>query len=114
MKGKQLLYNQIVSNSLPLIEGERGQRNVYVEKHRDKIASRYYYHATICRLRYDDCLLALSEEFSLTTNTIIVNLKKRLAFINRLVQNETTTAELRRRYPYFDWSARIMVPTLPL
>lgn len=114
MKGKQLLYNQVVSSSLPDAEGERGQRNTFIDKRHDAMACRYYYYATICRLRYDDCLLALSNEFFLTPNVIVLNLKKRLAFINRLASQETTTAELRRRYPYFDWSARVMVPTLQL
>lgn len=108
MKGKQLLYNTLVQPSLGQAQGEKGQRNAFLDRRHDAMACRYYYYANICRMRYDDCLMCLSNEFFLTPNAIVLNLKKRLAFINRLAQNETTTAELRRRYPYFDWSARVM------
>ena len=70
------------------------------------MASRYYYHATICRLRYDDCLLNLSEEFFLEPETIVGWLQKRLGFVNSMVSRKVTAAELRRSYPYFDWSGR--------
>ncbi len=107
--GKQLLYNSLVPSSITS-DGEVGQRNMYLERRHDKMACRYYYHATICRLRYDDSLLALSLEFDLGVNQIVNCLKKRLAYINRLVEKEITTSELRRLYPYMDWSCRITLP----
>lgn len=106
MKGENILYNNIVPSSLGEQDGgTKSQRNSYLEKRSDAMACRYYYHATIRRRRYDDCLMDLSGEFFLAPETIIDRLKQRVGFVNALVNKKITTAELRRRYPHFDWSA---------
>jgi hypothetical protein len=107
MSGKQRLYNNLVPSSLPETEGELGKRNAYIEQRHDAMASRYYYYSVICRLRYDDCLLNLSSEFFLSTNMIVKCLLKREDFIYKLETRKVTTSELRRKYPFFDWSAKI-------
>jgi hypothetical protein len=115
MKGEQTLYNNLVPSSLTEIAGgKKSRRNSYLEKRNDAMATRYYYHSTICRLRYDDCLLALSTEFFLEPDTIIGRLKQRISYVNLMVKKRVTSAELRRLYPYFDWTARVNVKPLPL
>lgn len=106
--GEQKLYKNVVATSLKDSYGEMGQRSTYKGRTLDKIAYRYYYHASICRLRYDDCLSALHQEFDLTPNTLIKHIQSRLALVDRLVFENTSTTELRRRYPFYDWSGRIM------
>ncbi|UAB84989.1 hypothetical protein INR75_02870 [Zunongwangia sp. SCSIO 43204] len=112
MKGKNSLYNNLVPNSLEVLDsGERSQRNTYLNQRTDAMACRYYYHATICRLRYDDCLLHLAAEFFLEPDTIIGYLKKRQGYCNNLVTKQITALELRKKYPFFDWSGRIRTIT---
>ena len=111
MKGETSLYNNLVPSSLSRMDsGERSQRNTYLNQRTDAMACRYYYHATICRLRYDDCLLNLAGEFFLEPDTIIGYLKKRQGYCNNLVSKQVSTAELRRKYPFFDWSGRVKTP----
>lgn len=111
MKGENILYNNVVPSSIAEQEnGGQNQRINHLDRRSDKIASRYYYHSTICRLRYDDCLMNLRSEFDLETDTLIGYLKKRLGFLNSLVNRKVTTAQLRRTYPYYDWSGKAMAP----
>ncbi|WP_143960244.1 hypothetical protein [Litoribacter populi] len=104
MRGKNALYESIITSSLPDEVGEKGKRNVYLEQRDVKLAHRYYYHAQLCRLRYDDCLLNLSEEFSLSPNVIIQRLNKKTDLIKSLVAENKTPAELRKLYGYFNWA----------
>ena len=107
MKGENILYNDLVPNSLEEPgTGVKSHRNLYLDRRSDKMAARYYYHSVICRLRYDDCLLHLSSEFDLEPDTIIGYIKKRLSFVNSMIKHKMTSAELRRKYPFYDWSGR--------
>lgn len=107
-RGKQKLYNQLVSNSVIGVVGSKSKRNECLESRRDKMAYRYYFHAIICRLRYDDCLFKLHSEFDLMPDTIVKELLKRDEKINELTKNKTTTSELRKRYPFFNWTASLV------
>jgi hypothetical protein len=55
---------------------------------------------------YRDCLVQLEMEFDRSDRTIVNLLETRPAFIQKLVDNETTAAELKKRYPWYDWSYR--------
>lgn len=106
-RGKQILYNTIVPKSVSS-NGEKGQRNTGIEERRNAMAHRYYFHATINRLRYDDCLLNLQQEFFLQPDTIVKELLQRSDLITRLTLDKVTTAELRRLYPFYNWISRLM------
>ena len=106
-RGKQTLYNNIVQKSIAST-GEKGQRNTSLDERRNAMAHRYYFHATINRLRYDDCLLNLSQEFFLQPDTIVKELLLRSDLISNLVKTKTTTAELRKLYPFYNWISRLI------
>lgn len=109
LKGERNLYTSKVSTSIPETEGRMGDPNAYKEHRLDKIVSRYYYHAVLCRLRYDDCLVQLSLEFDYTSRVLILKLNQRNALLDRLIESNTTALTLKKRYPYFDWSAKPLV-----
>jgi hypothetical protein len=109
MKGEKLLYADVVPTSLPNAKGEFQKQHVYLESRHDVMAARYYYHSTICRMRYDDCLLQLSREFNLTTNTIVICLKLRLYKLNAMVERKTSIQDLKGNYPWLVWDGK---PTL--
>ena len=103
---KTKLYDKLVPSSLPEKEGEFQRKNTYAESHRDMMAARYYYHTTICRSRYDDTLVQLSKEFGLATSTILGHLNKRVATVNEMIEGRVSTAQLRKKYPWYVWDGR--------
>ena len=105
-RGKQKLYNSIVPESLPEPNPEH-KRNTGIDLRRDAMAHRYYFHATINRFRYDDCLMKLHEEFYLEPPTIIKELERRFDMISLLVNQKVMLPELRKRYPYFNWTPKL-------
>lgn len=102
MKGQHSLFDKVVKNSLEDLRHDRKNR----DRRLDALAHRFYYYASLCRLRYDDCVLALHIEFYLEPDTIYLYLKSRDAMVNTLVQSKTSTQDLKKRYPHFDWSGR--------
>jgi hypothetical protein len=107
MRGKHTLYNTIVPEVTPKM-GVQSQRDTGLDKMRDKMAHRYYFHAVICRKRYDDCLNELYLEFDKQIDTIVKHLQLRLDLINHLTKNQTTTTELKRLYPFYNWVTRLI------
>lgn len=106
-RGKQKLYNTIVANSLPEPDSSH-KRNTGIDGRRDAMAHRYYFHATINRFRYDDCLVFLHQEFFLQPNTIVSELEQRFEVISALVKNKVTPVELKKLYPWFNWTPRVL------
>lgn len=106
-RGKQTLYNNLVTTSIRPSEVPH-KRNTEIESRRDAMAHRYYFHATINRLRYDDCLLSLQKEFFLQPDTIVKELHTRVELITNLAKNSVTTAELRKLYPWFNWIGKFI------
>lgn len=103
MRGKQILYNDIIPSSIEEL-GKKSRRNTFIEERDDALAHRYYYHAHLCRRRYDDCLKSLSEEFFLSHNVIIQRLSKRTDLIKSLVSSNVAPVELRKLYGHFNWA----------
>jgi hypothetical protein len=103
MRGKNALYHDIIPSSIAEL-GQKSQRNTFLEERDDALAYRYYFHANLCRCRYDDSLLHLSREFFLSHNVIIQRLSGRTALLKSLVAANVQPAELRRLYPHFNWS----------
>lgn len=102
MRGKQALYEELIPSSVTE-QGQKSQRNAFLEERDDALAHRYYYYAHLCRLRYDDCLQALSREFFLTPNVIIQRLTNRTELIRELVKEDKQPGELRRLYGWMSW-----------
>lgn len=106
MRGKHKLYNQLVPVSLPEA-GKKNQRDTGLDKMRDKMVHRYYFHAFICRKRYDDTLNALHNEFDKQVDTIIKHLQLRDDLLHDLISKKTTTADLKNVYPFYNWVAKL-------
>jgi len=103
IRGQKALYNSIFPSSITSEPANKSKRNTYIEERNDAMACRYYYHAQIRRLRYDDCLIELNKEFFLSPNVIMQNLMERTDFIKKLVEQKTTASMLRKWYPHFNW-----------
>jgi hypothetical protein len=106
-RGRHTLHKNLIQGNLfPEEESGTPKHVERYERVKDKIACRYYYYAAICRMLYRDCLVQLEMEFDRSDRTIVNLLETRPAFIQKLVDNETTAAELKKRYPWYDWSYR--------
>jgi len=103
-RGKHILYNSLVKTAKP----HKKNRKNYIELRNDALACRYYFHADINRLRYDDCLKELSNEFYISEDTIVRCLLHRVDYIKILSNNTLTTAELRKQYPHYNWQSRLL------
>jgi hypothetical protein len=106
MRGKNLLYEDLIPSSLEETAGKKSQRNAFLDERDDALAHRYYYYAHLCRYRYDDCLNALSREFFLTANVIIQRLTSRTELIRQLVSEDKQPGELRRLYGWYNWERK--------
>lgn len=104
MRGKNSLYDDLIPCSVSTELGQKSRRNSFIEERDDALAYRYYFHAHICRFRYDDCLLHLSREFFLSHNVIIQRLSGRTNLLKSLVAANVQPAELRKMYPHFNWT----------
>ena len=104
MRGKTALYDKVFPVSLPEQEGTKGHRNSRIEERDEALTHRYYFYGHLRRLRYDDCLIHLSDEFFLSTNVIIQRLALRTECLKQLIEVKTSCKELQDKYPYFNWS----------
>lgn len=69
----------------------------------EALACRYYYHAEIKRLRYDDCLGELEKEFFITASVIMLRLTISHSYLKGLVNEKATVNKLKKKYPFFSW-----------
>ena len=106
-RGKKTLYNSLIPEKTPPA-GVKSQRDTGLDNMRDKMAYRYYFHAFICRKRYDDTLNELYFEFDKQVDTIINHLKLRTDLIKALSANKTTTLELKKKYPFYNWVYKLI------
>lgn len=104
MRGHKALYTSVFPSSISVDSNQKGKRNSYIEERNDAMACRYYYHAQIRRIRYDDCLNLLNKEFFLSPNVIMQNLMHRQAYIKKLTEDKITPSQLKKLYPHFVWN----------
>jgi hypothetical protein len=104
VRGQQL-YDAITTDALPLSQGRK--RNTLLDQRDDALAHRFYYHAVLCRLRYDDCLANLAAEFFIDPAYIVRRLALRMDMIHSLKQSKTSVRDLSRIYAHWNWATRI-------
>jgi len=104
MRGQQALYNDIFPSAIPETLGSKSKRNTFTNERDIAMAHRFYYHANLLRSRYDDCLFALHQEFFMTPEAIVQCLGNKQELLRQLVADHATPQELKRKYPYFNWS----------
>lgn len=104
MRGQKALYDDMIPSSIAS-PGRQSQRNMYLEVRDHAMCCRFYYHAHMCRRRYDDCLSELSREFFITPQVITKRLMRKDAVIRELIIAKTSAGMLRRMYPFFVWTS---------
>ena len=106
MRGQQL-YNSLFPCSVVDCSSNKGRRNVGLDDRNNALACRFFYYAEIKRLRYDDCLVNLSNEFFITPGVVYQILSEQSDFIKTIVGSGTKGAALNalnKKYPFFKWN----------
>ncbi|AEL23860.1 hypothetical protein [Cyclobacterium marinum] len=103
MRGKNALYNDLFPSPLETT-GKKSQRNTFIDERDEALSYRYYYHAHLCRLRYEECLQSLKLEFFLSHNVIIQRLNLKTDLIKLLVAENAQPADLRKKYNHYNWT----------
>lgn len=103
MRGQQAITSNFPSAIDPKPE-QKGHRNVHQDRRDDALAARFYYHFHICRVRYDDCLLLIEQEFFITTLYIAQRLSTRGDYMKKLVKMEAKTTDLKKLFPFYAWN----------
>ena len=110
LRHERKLHKKIVPTPLAETKGKFQEQHLYLQRRNIKMAHRYYYLSVICRMLYADCLAQLENEFDITANTIEQHLKRKLNLIQSLTDDKTTADQLRKKYPWMDWSMRALIP----
>jgi len=98
MRGRQSLFTDIFPASL-----KPTKRQTLLAKRDRDMAHRYYYHVHLCRLRYDDVLMNLSDEFYLTPDFIVERLSSVSDLLKEIVAKQPSLADLRKALPHFSF-----------
>lgn len=104
MRGQQSLFNDLFHQEKQ--KSANRPRNYYQPERNRALIHRYYFHAEINRLRYDDVLQILEKEFYLTEPRIIVILSEQSSNIKKIVHNPPTITDLQKMFPHFNWKSR--------
>lgn len=98
MRGRKALFQDVFPTSVKVTG-----RAAMLQKRDTAMTYRFYYHAHLQRLRYDDCLMRLSEEFFLTPDVIVQRLQSQSDLLKDLVAKNYSPADLRKLLPHFSW-----------
>lgn len=103
MRGQQSLFSNLFVAPVEKGSTKQRPRNYYQPERNQALVHRYYYHAEINRLRYDDCIRQLEIEFHLTSPRIISVLTECNGILGSVINSKPTVKELEIKFPWFSW-----------
>lgn len=104
LRGQQAIYNSIFPSSVIINPENKGKRNILSDKRDEALVARYYYYAELKRNRFDDCLMALENEFFLSAGYIGELVTKNVPVLKKLIDEKPTAKQLRKKYPFYNWN----------
>lgn len=106
MRGQQSLFANIFIDTAVNPAPKQRPRNFYLPERNEALVHRYYFHAEINRMRFDDCIKQLEMEFHLTNPRIIAVLTQCTNEIKRLHETKPCIKEFEKKYPWYSWKLR--------
>lgn len=82
----------------------KGNKGIYTFDRDVCICYRYYFHYEVARLRHDDVLSNLENEFFISASTIMTKLTDHADLLRDIVNNKPTRVSLKKKYPHFCWN----------
>jgi hypothetical protein len=106
MRGQQSLFaNIFVDTAVKPVQKQR-PRNYYQPERNEALVHRYYFHAEINRMRFDDCIKQLESEFHITAPRIVAVLTQCTSNIQRLHDAKPSLKDLEKKFPWYAWKQR--------
>ncbi|MDW8420129.1 MAG: hypothetical protein RML37_12030 [Chitinophagales bacterium] len=102
MRGQRALFDGMFSTGAAKTASQR-PRNVLMPERNKLLLYRFYFHAQVNRLRYDDCLAQLEREFFIMSVRIVAILIKNDAQLRQIIEARPERAELEKMYPHINW-----------
>ncbi len=101
-RGRRIFDKMIDDSPVPSsIEKKRGRSIDKINRRNVCLAYRYYYHAKICRLRFEDVMKELSKEFFLEHRTISNIIQADQNLLSRVVHEKPEVKHLSKEYSFF-------------
>lgn len=102
MRGERQLYLPFFNEPDTLTSG-KGRSDTLLQNRDRKLILRYYYHTFFKRLKYDETICQLINEFDLAERTITDRLQRNNDAINVIMKSRPMVHELKKEVPYFSW-----------
>ncbi len=96
MRGQDILFNKHLE-PLKIAPSDNKERRNMV------LSARYYYHMHYQRLRFDDIIYQLSNEFFLSEKRIVDILTDLRDVIDTFMKSKPELKELRKEYGWYNW-----------
>jgi hypothetical protein len=103
MRGQQSLFSSLFVETVPKTAQKQRPRNYYQPERNEALVHRYYYHAEMNRLRYDDCIRQLEIEFHITAPRIISVLTECTSIIESVINTKPSIKDLENKFPWYSW-----------
>jgi hypothetical protein len=103
MRGSQKLFKPFFAEVTEAIKPGRGRSETLINKRDRKLILRYYYYTSICRLKYEETIKQLINEFDLAERTITDRLQLNNDQINEVMKQKPTPQKLKIEIPHFKW-----------
>ena len=104
MRGQQAI-TAIFPKAIEPKPEQKGHRNVHIDRRDDLLAARFYYYFHLKRWRYDDILSHMEyNEVFITTLVIAQRLTLRADYMKNLLEQNTSTNDLKKMFPAFAWN----------
>lgn len=97
-------FNEMTEEKKVVYSIKRGRSSDLIQKRNECLVLRYYFHSKIRRLKYEDVLSVLSEEFFLSEYTIVKIVSLIPDIAREAFRAEITVTELQKRYQFLKWN----------
>ena len=108
MRGQLSIFENIFKKESESSSQQR-PRNYFLPERNKALVYRYFYYAEIHRMRYEDCLAVLEQEFYITGTRIITVLTQSSDLIKQVSEEQPNIKKLQLLFPHFMWKARNQV-----
>ena len=104
MRGARSLYLPYISEQEQPESQGRGRSDFLIQRRDHKLVTRYYFYTWIKKINFEETIYQLCFEFDLAERTITDRLTLCSDNINAIMNSKPPVFELKREFPYFNWS----------
>lgn len=104
MRGQRKLFD--LFGESPNVQKETEARNQFLHLRDEVLCHRFYWHADANKLKFQEVLNQLNNEFYLSDRRIIDILDKQYHLLSKIQKSKPTQKELQAKYPHLTWNIR--------